>query len=138
MSFQGAVPQMNKFELVSSHDHQMSVAGRRSPGLMSFDVPYHVTYPMMHMMYLHPNACEQADNRDNITFPKLRLRVVNVNTSHSARNVLHREPLTSILQIIKHVWCLDMFLKAGSTDILSYQNLSDSNTKICKEKDSWT
>ena len=32
--------------------------------------PYHVTYPTMHLML--PDACE------NITFPKLRLRVVKI------------------------------------------------------------
>ena len=30
----GVGPQVNKFEQVSSDDHQMSVAGVRSPGLM--------------------------------------------------------------------------------------------------------
>ena len=54
----GVGPQVNKFEQVSSDDHQISVAGKdgsRSPGMMSGEgVPFHGTYPMMHMMYLPP------------------------------------------------------------------------------------
>ena len=67
---------MNKSEQASGDDHHMSVAGEgvgRSPGLMSGgggrsqglmsregrssdlmlggQVPYHVTHPMMHVMY---------------------------------------------------------------------------------------
>ena len=38
------------------------------PGRVGDGLPYHVTYPMMHLLL--PDACE------NITFPKLRLRVV--------------------------------------------------------------
>ena len=45
----GVGPQMNKFEQGSSDDHQISVAGERvCPG----GYPYHVNYPMMHMMLL--------------------------------------------------------------------------------------
>ena len=39
-------------------------------------VPYHVTYPMMHVMYLPPLLCEQADTYENITLQQLRLRAV--------------------------------------------------------------
>ena len=44
-------------------------------------VPYHVTYPMTHLMLPipHPSPCEQTDACENITFPKLRLRVVTMN-----------------------------------------------------------
>ena len=51
----GVCPQMNKFEQVSSDDHQMSVAGwyPRSQGQKS-GVPYHVTYSMMRVMYIPP------------------------------------------------------------------------------------
>ena len=69
----GVGPQVNKFEQVASDDHQMSVAGLRvgckfpglmsgggvrSPGLMSGErgVPYHVTYPMIQVMYLTPST----------------------------------------------------------------------------------
>ena len=55
-------PEVNKFEQVSNDDHQMSVAGvaPRSDvhwagdvSLMSGEgIPYHVTYPKMHVMYL--------------------------------------------------------------------------------------
>ena len=37
-------PQMNKFERVSSDHHQMLHAGQ--------GVPYHVTYPMMHLRHM--------------------------------------------------------------------------------------
>ena len=43
--------QINKFEQVSSDHHQMSLTWGRSPGLISRrGVPYHVIYPMMHLM----------------------------------------------------------------------------------------
>ena len=66
---------MNKFEQVSSDDHQMPVAGGQGQywgegvplGLMSKGIEgtprsdvrgegtlYHVSYPMMHVMYLPP------------------------------------------------------------------------------------
>ena len=39
-------------------------------------VPYHVTYPMMHVILpTHPRA--QTDTSKNITFPQLLLQVVN-------------------------------------------------------------
>ena len=50
--------QVNKFEQVSSDNHHMSVAGGGGgscPGLMCRGVPYHVTYPMKHVMYLSPH-----------------------------------------------------------------------------------
>ena len=54
----GAGPQVNKFEQVSSSYHQMSAAEDRLTGLMPGEgaegVPYHVTYPMVHVMYLPP------------------------------------------------------------------------------------
>ena len=77
----GVGPQVNKFKQVSSDDHQMSVAGEeggRSPGLMSRGrgVPYHVTCPMMHVMYLPPR--EKTDTCENITFLQLRLQAVTI------------------------------------------------------------
>ena len=39
-------------------------------------VPYHVTYPMMHVMYLTNPPPGQTDACENITFPELRLLVV--------------------------------------------------------------
>ena len=84
---------MNKFEQVSSDYHQLSVAevdipGPRSGGggnprshvgggmgipgpMCGGGVPYYVTYPMMHIMYLHTPT-----PRENITFPRLRLRAL--------------------------------------------------------------
>ena len=58
---------MNKFEKVSSVDHQMSVAGRgrqvpRSD-VKGREVPY-----ISHVMYLTTH--EQADAFENITFPQ--------------------------------------------------------------------
>ena len=80
---------MNKFVQVSSGYHHMSLAGGRSrgmmwergrsPGLMSQGrgVAYHVTYPMMHFdVIYHPYSHIQTDTCENITFSKLRLRVV--------------------------------------------------------------
>ena len=63
-------PQVNKIEQVSSDDQQMSVIREedRSPGLMS----YHLTYPMIHVVYLlaceQTDAYEQTDACKNITF----------------------------------------------------------------------
>ena len=37
-------------------------------------VPYHVTYPVMHLIFSAPP--EQTDTCENTTFPKLRLRAV--------------------------------------------------------------
>ena len=50
----------------------------RSPGLMSREggVPYHVTYPIMHVMYQRP--LQNTDACDNITFPQLCLGVVKI------------------------------------------------------------
>ena len=70
----GVGPQMNKFEQVSSVDHQMSVAGEVGPQVWCQGVGLQVTYPMMHVMYLSP--CGQADTCENITFLQLLLQVV--------------------------------------------------------------
>ena len=56
----GVGPQINKFEKVSSDHHQMSLAGEegRSPWVWCLGemwVPYHVTYPMMHLMLTTPS-----------------------------------------------------------------------------------
>ena len=82
--------QMSKFEEVSSDQHQMSLA-RGFPGLTSRGagevvcyltfsgdgVPYHVTYPMMHLMILaQPPPCKQTDACESITFPQRYLRTV--------------------------------------------------------------
>ena len=66
--------QVNKFEQVSSDDHQMPVAGGESPGLM-FGIPYHVSYPMMHVI-ISPPPHEQTYACENIAFLHLRLRSV--------------------------------------------------------------
>ena len=62
----GVGPQVKDFEQVSSDDHQMSVVGGRYRGLMfgegwrgekegrSKGVPYHLNYPMMHLMLPPP------------------------------------------------------------------------------------
>ena len=66
---------MNKFEQVSSDDHQMSVAGGRYTGLMSGGGG---TLPcdLSHDAFDHTYPREQTDACENITFPQLRLRVV--------------------------------------------------------------
>ena len=65
MSVRGVGYQVNKFEQVSSDDHDISLAGvlRTSGG----DTPYHVTYPMMHMML--PTPPRQTATREDITSP---------------------------------------------------------------------
>ena len=70
--------QMNNFEHVSNDHLQMSLAGRRSrsPGLMFQRVPYHVPYPMMHLILCTPLHRGQTHACENITFPQLRLRAV--------------------------------------------------------------
>ena len=57
--------------------------GCRSPSLMSREmkVPYHVTYPMMHLMLPTPR---QIDACENITFPQPRLWVVINSAIHKA------------------------------------------------------
>ena len=97
-------PQVHKFEQVSSDDHQMSVAGggygqgqgvglsRRWWGGVGWVYPeevgwrlvcpergtsYHATYPMTHMMLPTPSL-GQTHNCENITFPQLLLRAVNI------------------------------------------------------------
>ena len=81
----GVGPQVNHFEQVSSDDHQMLVVGGRYRGLMfgegwrggeegrSKGVPYHLTYPMMHLMLPPSSPCVQTDACENSTFPKFRL-----------------------------------------------------------------
>ena len=63
----GGGSQMNKFEQVSSVDHQMSVAGkgRQVPrsDVKGKDVPY-----ISHVMYLTTHG--QSDACENITFPQ--------------------------------------------------------------------
>ena len=82
--------QMNNFEHVSNDHLQMSLVGRRgrspglmsgrgrgrSPGLMFQRVPYHVPYPMMHLILCTPLHRGQTHACENITFPQLRLRAV--------------------------------------------------------------
>ena len=43
-------------------------------------IPYHVTYPMIHVMFLQPPPPppEQTDARENIIFPQLRWRAVKI------------------------------------------------------------
>ena len=51
---------MNKFEQVSVDEHQMSVDGgegrvsQRDVGYPRVDIPYHVTYPIIHVMLPNP------------------------------------------------------------------------------------
>ena len=40
-------------------------------------LPYHMTYPMMHVMYLTPSR-GQTDTCENITLPQPRLREVKI------------------------------------------------------------
>ena len=72
-------PQVNKFKKISIDDHQMSVAGE-GVGLHVEGVPYRVSYPMMHVMYLSLSLSPwiewPTDICENITFPQLCLRVV--------------------------------------------------------------
>ena len=86
----GLGPQMNKFEHVS-----------RCRVCLGEGVPYHVTYPMIHVMHLFPlnrttHACE------NITFPQLRLRANTYGAHHqrcdNADNTLDQ------LGIETHFW----------------------------------
>ena len=56
----GVGPQVNKFEQVSSTDHQMSVVG---VGLMFRGVLYHVANPMMHVMYPLPPLIDRMMDR---------------------------------------------------------------------------
>ena len=71
---------------ISSDRYQMSLAGGPQvwcPGgggysILLFGkggVPYHVTYPMMHLMLPTPPHW-QTDSCENITFPQLRLQAV--------------------------------------------------------------
>ena len=59
----GVGPQVNKFEPVSSDNHQMSVADwSRYSSLMSRGgegVPDYLIYPVMHVMYLSLPGTEQ-------------------------------------------------------------------------------
>ena len=57
----GIGPLVNTFEQVSSDDNQMSVAGV-TPGSDVQGVPYHVTFPMMHVMSPTPSS-EQNDRQ---------------------------------------------------------------------------
>ena len=69
---------MNKFEQVSSDDHQMSVAGGRYTGPMSGGggtLPCDLSHDAFDLTYPR----EQADACENITFSQLRLRVVIIN-----------------------------------------------------------
>ena len=63
-------PEMNKFEQISSGHHQMSIAGAWTEGWVCHPgggplccvqggSPYHLSYPMIHLMYLLP--CGQND-----------------------------------------------------------------------------
>ena len=74
-----ALPYQNKFEQVSSDHHQMSLAGRSpqvsspewgTPPDLLGEVPYHVTYPMIHLMLPTPPPDRQTHTCENITFPK--------------------------------------------------------------------
>ena len=100
----GGKSQMNKFEQVSSDHHQMSLAGESQllchigvSGLifrwvpyLSWGVPYHVTYPMLHLMLPTPLRCEQTDTCESITFIMQRyLRPVIITHFTSTDQALH-------------------------------------------------
>ena len=62
---------MNKFEQVSSdHRQEGEVTSSDIEG-----VPYHLTYPMMHLMLPTP-LNRMTDTCENITFQQLHLRAV--------------------------------------------------------------
>ena len=63
----GGGPQVNKFEQVSSDDHQMSLAGGGRV-CRGGSTPYYVTYPMMHVMSSTPWTEWQTNACENITF----------------------------------------------------------------------
>ena len=73
----GGFPQLNKFEQVSFVGHQMSVTGAGPRLDVGGVVPYHVTYPMRHLV-LTLTPCGQTDACENINSPQLRLRVVTI------------------------------------------------------------
>ena len=68
---------MNEFEQFSSVGHQMSVAEGVGPGSGVQGVPYHVTYPMMHLMLLIPYGETDIHTCEDFSFPQLLLRPVN-------------------------------------------------------------
>ena len=74
-------PQVNKFEQFTSNDRQILVAWG-TPGLMPKGwsdvqgVPYHVTYAVMHVMFLPPTPNRMTDAYENIVFPQLHWRAV--------------------------------------------------------------
>ena len=88
----GVGSQVNKFEQVSSDDHQMFVPGGRVsrshvfgrwggvgyPGPMSRreGVPYHATYPIKWIPYPSPNRMI-TDTCENITFAQILCRAIN-------------------------------------------------------------
>ena len=54
------------------------------------EAPYHVTYPMMHVLYLltlYPPPNRMTDACENITFPQLRLQILQINSSNSINSI---------------------------------------------------
>ena len=101
LGWEGVGPQVNKFEQVSSDDHQMSVPGEGGVGTQvpylgpisggggweglskshvwrRGGLPYRVTYPMMYLMLPTSLPRGQTDACGNITVPKLCLRAVDI------------------------------------------------------------
>ena len=80
---------MTKFEQVSTDDHQMSLAAGIGYGQVERvgyvgGIPYHVTYPMMDgMLPTPPPWTDKVIFNENITFPQLLLRAVDIAFLHS-------------------------------------------------------
>ena len=91
-------PQVNKFEEVCSDDHQMSVAGGEGgiqvPCLGG--TPYHVTYPMIHVMLPTCPSRGQNDGQTPVkTFLYLLLQAVKIRRHFSRVPTVHL--LTDVL-----------------------------------------
>ena len=54
------------------------MVGSRSAGLMSRELPNHVTYDMMHLMLPKPPRESKIDTCENISLPQLSLGVVTI------------------------------------------------------------
>ena len=67
---------MNKFEHLSSIDHQVSVARVLGPGVSCLGGPCTVILNASWIMVTRDSPCGQTDMTKNITFTKLRWRAV--------------------------------------------------------------
>ena len=73
---------------------------REGEGLRSGG-PYHVTYPMMCLMY-QPPPCEQTDTCENITFSQLRLRVAKKEDDGDIEDITDRQVLNVNLSSVSN------------------------------------